>query len=319
MSLLAVTSVAAQADIAKELETAQATLAAGDYTAAYQQYRQIADQEDNPLAAFTVGLFYQLGWGRPVDQAEACRWFAQTAESTIPAALLAHADCLRSGARGKPDAEQAAVYYQRAADQGLPYALCNLAEMYMTGEGLEPDPKRAIELCSSVAEQGYTPAMTRTGRFYLEGDMSVQDTGMALQWFVNGANSGDPEAMNYLGQMMRDNQVADTSLEDARLWFEKAAALGYVPAYFPTAELYYLAEGRGENGTIAAEDLAKLYMWLQLTVQASPKQAERERASEILEKVAQVMPESWKPQLDQQVDAHLQKFASAQPTAVPAS
>jgi len=61
MSLLAVTSVATPTDIAKQLESAQATLAAGDYAAAYQQYRQIADQGNNPLAAFTVGLFYQLG------------------------------------------------------------------------------------------------------------------------------------------------------------------------------------------------------------------------------------------------------------------
>jgi uncharacterized protein len=295
-------------DLAASLGPAQEALAAGNYDAAYTQYRRVAEDENNPLAQYSVGLFYQLGWGRPVDDAEACRWFAQAAAGNIPGALFSHADCLRYGKTGEVSPAEAARYYQEAADEGLPTALCSLAELYMTGEGVPKDPAEGLQLCMSVARQGYPAAVNRVGLFYLEGDESIRDNEKALQWFAAGANANDPAAMYNLGRMMRAGLVADTSLEDARQWFETAAAQGYEPAYFQTAELYYLAEGRGENGTITEDDLAKLYMWLQVTLQAANDRAEREQAAEMLEEVLLVMPDAWRPTLDQRVAEHLQKF-----------
>jgi len=295
-------------DLAASLGPAQEALAAGNYDAAYRQYRQVAEDENNPLAQYSVGLFYQLGWGRAVNDEEACRWFAQAAEGNIPGALLAHADCLRYGKNGDASPAEAARYYQKAADEGLPTALCSQAELYMAGEGVPQDPAKALELCTTVARQGYPVAINRTGLFYLEGDESIRDNEKALQWFVAGANANDPAAMYNLGRMMRLQLVADTNMDDARHWFEKAAGQGYEPAYFRTAELYYLAEGRGEDGTITKEDLAKLYMWLQVTLQASKDRVERDEAAKMLEQVLAVMPEAWRPTLDQRVTEHVQKF-----------
>ena len=308
LPLVSAVASAQPEELAVSLGPAQDALAAGDYDAAYEQYRSVAEDENNPLAQYSVGLFYQLGWGRPVDDAEACRWFAQAAEGNIPGALLAHADCLRYGTIGEALPEEAALYYQKAADEGLPTALCSLAELYMAGEGVPHDPAKALELCTSVARQGYPAAINRAGLFYLEGDESIRDNERALQWFVAGANANDPAAMYNLGRMMRLHLVADTNMDDARQWFEKAAAQGYEPAYFRTAELYYLAEGQGENGTITEDDLAKLYMWLQVTLQASEDRAERDEAAKMLEQVLVVMPEAWRPTLDQRVTEHLQKF-----------
>jgi TPR repeat protein len=309
LPLIAAVACAQQSDdLAAPLGPAQEALAAGNYDAAYKHYLHFAEDENNPLAQFSVGLFYQLGWGRPVNDAEACRWFAQAAEGNIPGALLAHADCLRYGKDGEAAPAEAAHYYQKAADAGLPTALCSLAELYMAGEGVPYDPAKAITLCTSVAQQGYPAAINRVGLFYLEGDESIRDNEKALQWFVAGANAGDPEAMYNLGRMMRSQLVADSSREDARQWFEKAAAQGYEPAYFQTAELYYLAKGQGENNTISEDDLAKLYMWLQVALQSSTDQAERDKAGEMLEQVLLVMPVAWQPALDQRVAEHLQKF-----------
>ena len=308
LSLFPASALAQPEDLAATLGPAQEALAAGDYDAAYKQYRRVAEDEHNPLAQYSVGLFYQLGWGRPVNDAEACRWFAQAAEGNIPGALLAHADCLRLGTNGEAHPAEAALYYQKAADEGLPTALCSLAELYMAGEGVPRDPAKALELCTAVARQGYPPAINRAGLFYLEGDESIRDHEKALQWFVAGANVNDPAAMYNLGRMMRLQLVADANIDDARQWFERAASQGYEPAYFRTAELYYLAEGRAEDGTITEDDLAKLYMWLQVTLQASEDQAEREKAGEMLEQVLAVMPEAWQPVLDQRVTEHLRKF-----------
>jgi TPR repeat protein len=180
----------------------------------------------------------------------------------------------------------------------------------MTGEGVPHDPAKAIMLCTSVANQGYPAAINRIGLFYLEGDESIRDNEKALQWFAAGANANNPEAMYNLGRMMRLQLVTDMSTEEARQWFERAAALGYAPAYFPTAELYYLAKGSGENDTISEDDLAKLYMWLQVTLQSSTDKAERDSVGDMLEQVQLVMPATWKPALDQQIAEHLQTFGA---------
>jgi TPR repeat protein len=309
LPLVSAVALAQPEDLAAKLGPAQQALAAGDYDAAYKQYRRVAEDDSNALAQYSVGLFYQLGWGRPVDDAEACRWFAQAAEGNIPGALFAHADCLRYGKIGEAAPAEAARYYRKAADEGLPTALCSLAELYMAGEGVPHDPAKAVSLCTAVAQQGFPAAINRAGLFYLEGDESIRDIEKALQWFVAGANAEDPEAMYNLGRMIRRQLVANTNMEDARQWFEKAAAKGYEPAYFQTAELYYLARGRGENDTISADDLAKLYMWLQVTRQSSRDQAERDKSSEMLEQVLVVMPEAWQPVLDQRVAEHVQKSA----------
>jgi TPR repeat protein len=56
----------AKSDAAAELRNAQALLAKGEYDKAFDEYRRFAEEKNNPLAQFTLGLFFQNGWGRPV-------------------------------------------------------------------------------------------------------------------------------------------------------------------------------------------------------------------------------------------------------------
>src|SRR5689334_2446861 len=72
------------ADYAKPLQAAYALLDKGDYAHAYPAF--LRQSGTNPLAQFTVGLFHQVGWGRPVDQDAACAWFAKAAKGKIPTA-----------------------------------------------------------------------------------------------------------------------------------------------------------------------------------------------------------------------------------------
>ncbi len=59
----------------KDLAKAQLALSAGNYDDAYKQYQRIYKTSQHPLAAFSLGMFYRAGWGRPADPVEACRWF----------------------------------------------------------------------------------------------------------------------------------------------------------------------------------------------------------------------------------------------------
>jgi len=57
-----------------------------------------------------------------------------------------------------------------------------------------------------------------------------------------------------------------------------------------------------------AENLAKSYLWLSATQQQSKQTSELEDSASMLKKVEQVMPQSWKEDLDQKVSQHLAAF-----------
>ncbi len=301
----------AKADSTEALAEAQAALAAGDYDAAFLRYSRLAEERNDPLAQFTLALFHQMGWGRPVDLAEACRWHEKAAVQGVPTAQDFHAQCLDGGTGRPADPAAAAEWYQKAADSGHLLSLCALADLHIRGRGVPKDPARGLALCRQAAESGLVAAQVRMGRFHLDGDEAVRDLAAAFQWFVIAAQSGSPEAQYRLGVMTRDGIGGPRDLAAARTWFESAAAQGYPPAYFPTARLYFQAPADPETGLQRPEDLAKAYLWLSATTEREPDPDRLAQTADMLEQVVQVMPETWVADLDAQVARHLATYASA--------
>ena len=295
-------------DLAAPLKEAQAALAAGDYERAYALYRGFAEDKNNPLAQFTLALFHQIGWGRPVDREAACRWHARAAEGHIPAAAHYLGECFQQGVGRPADAGEAASWYQRAAGLGHHLSLCSLAELYMRGEGVERDPRKGLELCMRAAQSGSPPARVRVGRYLLAGDESIRDPKAAHAWF-EGAAATSPEAQYYLGVIHRDGLGHAVEKHQARLWFERAASRGYVPAYFQTARLYFGDAPELGDRKPPAQELAKSYMWLSATAQRSTDAGELEQTKAMLKQVLAIMPETWIADLDERVAAHLAEFS----------
>ncbi|NDJ62313.1 MAG: sel1 repeat family protein, partial [Chloroflexi bacterium] len=299
------TSVLGAEDLAAPLAGAQAALREGDYARSYAAFRRIAEAADNPLAAFNVGLFYQFGWGRAVDAAEACRWFERAAAGEIPVAQHNLGDCLVAGTHRSADPATAAVWYDRAARNGHLLSLCSLAELYTSGTGVQPNPDAGIALCRQAAEQGLTPAMIRLGRLLVEIDPAE-----AHSWFARAAERGAPEAQYQLGILNRHGIGRPADVDTARYWFESAAAQGYAPAYWPTAQLYLQAPADPATGRLPARALAKAYLWLSATAAHSAYPAEQARAAARLEELESIMPGTWKPALDAKVARHLETHAA---------
>jgi len=293
-------------DLAADLKPAQAALAAGDMDKAYQGFLEYG--EDNPLAQFTLGLFHQYGWGRPVDAAESCRWQEKAAQGNIPAAQQQLAECLRRGILRPADPTGAAHWYEQAALAGIGTAWCDLADLYMAGEGVAKDPHKALDVCKKGAEMGLPIAQAHLARFYLEGDESIRDPVMALRWMQAAAQANNVEAQYRLGLMLRDGvgQAADAA--NARFWLESAATEGWLSAYQPTAELYFFGPVDADTGLLPAADLAKAYLWSSAAVHRWGASKEGEAASALLAKVLTVMPASWRPDLDLKVSEHLAKI-----------
>jgi hypothetical protein len=305
VALLTFGRAAAEEDIAKELEAAGAALAAGDYEAAFEEYTRFAEEEGNPLAQFTLALFYQLGWGRPVDPVKACQWHEKAAEARIPAAQHYLGDCLVAGTHRLADPAAAAVWYARAAEDGHAISLCGLAELYIAGNGVPKDPGKGLAYCRQAAEQGLVPAQIRMGKLLLDGDEEIRDPEAAYGWFEVAANRESPEAQHYLGLMTRDGLGRPKDPGAALHWFERAASQGHVPAYLPTGALYFAAPVDPETGLPSAENLAKAYLWLSAIAERSRDPEELAEAAAMLERIRAVMPTTWVPDLDRKLADHL--------------
>lgn len=292
-------------DLAKPLREAQSALAAGDYATAYALYRKHAEDAGNPLASFSLALFYQNGWGRPADAVAACTWFEKSAAGKIPAGEHFAGDCIRRGVHRAADATAAARLYERAAAGGHLGSLCSLAELYVAGEGVAKDPAKGLALCHQAAQQGVKPAQVRLARFLIDGVTGKPDYPQALKILHSVAQTDYAEAQFLLGGMLRDGKGAKPNADLAVSMFERAASQGYLPAYLPTARLYYGAARDPKFKLLAPPHLAKAYLWASAFERRVNDAQEKTQAAGLLLKVRAEMPPTWAADLDKKVDAHI--------------
>lgn len=296
-----------------QLRPAQQALAAGDYDRAYAQFSR---HPKNPLAQFTLALFHQFGWGRPVDPVRACRLFQPAAEKNIPAAQHFLGDCLARGIHQNADAAQAIAWYRKAAAQGHLTSLCSAGELYIEGRQVPKDVSQGLALCVQAAQGNVPPAMLKLADYYREGKDVPQDLAAARYWYQQGAERRVASAQYQLGLMLAEGAGGEPDPAGARFWLETAAANGHAAAYLPTAILYAQAEPAPDTGMLAPEHLAKIYLWLG-AAKARPSGPEQAAEIERIEAlVLAVMPPTWRPQLDRQVAGHLAKYQSGSPSNV---
>ncbi|SDU16393.1 tetratricopeptide repeat protein [Nitrosomonas ureae] len=288
------------------LQDAQDALASGNYAKAFNGYHNAAVQDKNALAQFSVGLFYQNGWGREIDPITACRWFEKSAQGGIPVAQHLAGVCFDEGIHHVKDPAAAAYWFRKAAQAGHHYSYCHLANLLMTGRGFPKDPVKALELCHPVAQQGSPPAQLWMGKFYLRGDPAIRNKQEAYRWFAAAAQKQTPEAFYYLGLIMQSDSSANQAPSEIRQMFEQAAALKYVPGYFQAGKHFYDAEPDPGTGQLSAEHLAKAYLWLSAAIQQSQNPEEISVAKSMVQQILAVMPETWLAELDQKIAQHLQ-------------
>lgn len=295
-------------DYGKELRPAYALLDKGDYARAYPQFQRYG--ASNPLAQFMLGLFHQNGWGRPVNAAAACPWFAKAALRSIPAAQHLHGDCLMRAPDAPGNAAAALASYLDAAKNSHYISLCSAAELLIRGKGVPRDVARGLALCTQAAQSNSPPAMLRMGQF-LGGDADVPpDLPQARAWFRQAALAGVTEARYRLAVMQSQGDGGEVDRITALEGMESLAAEGYVPAYLPTAVLYAHLPPQPDTGALSAEQLAKVYLWVSAAKASLRDPALLAAADTLLASVLTVMPPEWRPELDRKVAAHLAKFAA---------
>ena len=159
------------------------------------------------------------------------------------------------------------------------------------------------------AEGHHDGAQVRLARFLLDGATGKPEYSQALQILQVAAETDNPEAQFLMGRMLRDGLGTRANVDLAVGWFERAASKGYLPAYLPTAQLYYGATRDPRTGLLPPEFLAKSYLWSSALVRRSEESADMADAKRLLAEVRKEMPSTWAPDLDRKIDEHIAGLA----------
>lgn len=139
------------------LEKGMAAFSEGDYETAMAECQPLAD-EGNVGAMFCVGRMYANGFGVPMNDELALKW------------------------------------YGLASGEGHPEALYNLALMHANGWGVAMNDVPAAGFYRLAAGFGWVPAQAAMGYCYKHGAGVERDLVKAYMWFDIAAHNGDYSA-----------------------------------------------------------------------------------------------------------------------------
>lgn len=174
-------SVVLGADLKKGL----AAFSEGDYETSLAECQPLAD-EGNVVAQFCVGRLYANGFGVPMDDALAIKW------------------------------------YGLAAAGGHAEAQYNLGVMHANGWGVPMNDVPAAGFYRLAAEQGFTPAQAALGFCYKHGAGVEKDLVAAYTWFDIAAQRDDLSAMSErddLAHQMSEGEIV-AARRSALQWLE---------------------------------------------------------------------------------------------------
>jgi TPR repeat protein len=153
VAILILPATALSADLEKGLSAYNET----DYATSLTECLPLAEQ-GNPIAQFCVARLYGNGFGVPMDDALALKW------------------------------------YGLAAEQGHSEAQFNLGVMYANGWGVGMNDEQAARLYRLSAEQGFVPAQKAFASVCKNGRGVELSAATAYQWYFVAGQLGDRDA-----------------------------------------------------------------------------------------------------------------------------
>jgi TPR repeat protein len=205
----------------------------------------------HPHAAFSLADAFYRSETRSLTEQDALHWYQKAALGGIGKAQTA----LRrwfAQERGA-SAEQYVQWYQSAALAGHAFAQRQLGRLHQVGHLLKRDLAEAAYWYQLAAEAGDGWSQYEVALLH-EKDISGGIAGAAdphlgghssvsFRWMLKAAKQCIPAAQTRLALYYARGQGTVRSDADARVWFRKAAALGYAEAMFYLSQM--LARGIG--------------------------------------------------------------------------
>jgi len=247
-------------------------------------------EKKDPVSIHILGTYYYYGFNVQRYIFKAIEWFLKASELGYSDSQYMLGMIYETIGHDEKQAESAKHYYELAAKQDHPYAQYALAvnaleeQQWSTAEiyleraasqqyglaaftlGLyyhEKEPKyplKAFEWFMVAAKQGHTEAEYYVGLYYQNGKGVAQNIDQAVLWYEKAALKKDKNALYHLAMLLIKHEDKDFALV-ARL-LEQAADLEHPHAQYNLAVMYQKGDGVPQN-------MSKAFYWYEKSANAN--------------------------------------------------
>lgn len=231
-----------------------------NYKQAFTAY-ELAANKSSVIGEFDLGLVYEYGKGRPVnndkaeelyksaaerghtramvqlaglyvnnkqlrDEKEGVKWYKKAAERGDRNALYQLGRLAEKGIGMSKDLAFALSQYQAAADKGNAKATLALARMHQNGVGTAKNAEKAGELYQQLSKQGNAYAQYQLAMLYYQGALGAVDKAKAKTWLKKAEHNGCARAQHTLQWLNAESSedtsfIAPISLGVASAWLRR--------------------------------------------------------------------------------------------------
>lgn len=162
----------------------------------------------------------------------------------------------------KKNYEAAVAALEKAAIQGNLKANYQLGLLYLNGEGVAKDPARALGQFEEAGERwaarlrykdGYADAQYMAGTMHRDGIGTKKDVDEAALWFERAAEQGHSEAQFALAELYLNSAELGPDYAEAFFWF--AVAQDYLSGDMEEKGKLYLEQAGQKLGPAEMEDV----------------------------------------------------------------
>lgn len=189
-------------------------------------YQRAADK-NNSQALLELSRCYESGFGVSRDDFLAYQFAQRSAKRGDSDGIAREADCLDQGIGVDEDPERALALFRSLAEREDAYALARVGEFFEMGRGGERlDPRNAFNFYLQSAAKNCSYGIVRVGLSFQRGIGVARDLDKAVQNFQRAAEMENSDGQYYLGQCHENKAIADGTIEQAKAWYQRAAANG---------------------------------------------------------------------------------------------
>jgi len=196
-----------------------------NYKQAFTAY-ELAANKSSAIGAFDLGLVYEYGKGRPVDNKKAEALYQSAAERGHARAMVQLAGLYADDSRKLRDEKDALKWYKKAAEFGDRNALYQLGRLAEDGIGMSKDVSFAVSQYQASADKGNAKAMLALARMYQAGALGDVNKTKVEDWLKQAKQNGCVRAQHTLQWLNAETSESTSFIEPLSLgvasaWFKK--------------------------------------------------------------------------------------------------
>lgn len=196
-----------------------------NYQQAMLNYK-FADEHNELLGTFNLGLIYERGQGCAVDFDKAESLYIKSANAGHKESMVQLAGLYLNGKNGKQNLKEAFNWYQKAANLGDRTAMYHLGLLYETGVVAKLNYDRAMSYYKQSADLGDVKASLALARLYQYGIGSKKDLDKSVAIYNTLSKHNNAYAEYQLAGLCFKGVPENCTYKQGINWLEKSRSNG---------------------------------------------------------------------------------------------